>query len=291
MMLAWKTAACLAAGNTVVLKPAQVGSTFYTPDPERRKPWRCFRLSHPLDSRSLRLQRSSLLNWQQERDCPKGWLTFCLVQVHSRISDLFHSRRKDGDAFWNFRLPFRRSGGPAFVWPSWRTKAGLHGFYRNWQAHHEEVRSRPHTTLWNLKPRNKHNCSHRVCALCFTPSCAVSNVKKVSLELGGKSPLIIFGDCDMDKAVRLVGPFRGLFISLCLCLRLAALTPGCCLRYRAWAPCSSTKERTASQLAGCLWRRPSMTSFWKKWYVSPRTGYYLSQASMETHSRHPQRPE
>ncbi|TNM89226.1 hypothetical protein fugu_005481 [Takifugu bimaculatus] len=35
-------------------------------------------------------------------------------------------------------------------------------------------------------------------------SCAVSNVKKVSLELGGKSPLIIFSDCDMDKAVRMV---------------------------------------------------------------------------------------
>ena len=29
-------------------------------------------------------------------------------------------------------------------------------------------------------------------------------MKKVSLELGGKSPLIIFGDADMDKAVRLV---------------------------------------------------------------------------------------
>lgn len=29
-------------------------------------------------------------------------------------------------------------------------------------------------------------------------------MKKVSLELGGKSPLIIFADADMDKAVRLV---------------------------------------------------------------------------------------
>lgn len=28
MMLAWKTAACLAAGNTVVLKPAQVRSSW-----------------------------------------------------------------------------------------------------------------------------------------------------------------------------------------------------------------------------------------------------------------------
>uniref|UniRef100_A0A4W5R278 Aldehyde dehydrogenase 1 family member L2 n=1 Tax=Hucho hucho TaxID=62062 RepID=A0A4W5R278_9TELE len=34
-------------------------------------------------------------------------------------------------------------------------------------------------------------------------SCVLSNLKKVSLELGGKSPLIIFSDCDMDKAVRM----------------------------------------------------------------------------------------
>jgi len=33
-------------------------------------------------------------------------------------------------------------------------------------------------------------------------SCAESNLKKVSLELGGKSPLVIFSDCDMDKAVK-----------------------------------------------------------------------------------------
>jgi len=34
-------------------------------------------------------------------------------------------------------------------------------------------------------------------------SCAVSNLKKASLELGGKSPLIIFGDFDLEKAVRI----------------------------------------------------------------------------------------
>merc|ERR1712037_801439 len=33
-------------------------------------------------------------------------------------------------------------------------------------------------------------------------SCADSNLKKVSLELGGKSPLIFFADCDMEKAVK-----------------------------------------------------------------------------------------
>jgi hypothetical protein len=38
----------------------------------------------------------------------------------------------------------------------------------------------------------------------------VSNLKKVSLELGGKSPLIIFSDCDLEKAVRMVsGPKPG----------------------------------------------------------------------------------
>ena len=40
--------------------------------------------------------------------------------------------------------------------------------------------------------------------VCLILSAAESNVKKVSLELGGKSPLIIFNDCDLDKAVRLV---------------------------------------------------------------------------------------
>lgn len=33
---------------------------------------------------------------------------------------------------------------------------------------------------------------------------AESNLKKVSLELGGKSPLIVFDDCDLDKSVKMV---------------------------------------------------------------------------------------
>lgn len=45
-------------------------------------------------------------------------------------------------------------------------------------------------------------------------TCAESNMKKVSLELGGKSPLVIFSDCDMDKAVRVVSQNSSTFILL-----------------------------------------------------------------------------
>uniref|UniRef100_A0A3Q1FA91 Aldehyde dehydrogenase 1 family, member L2 n=1 Tax=Acanthochromis polyacanthus TaxID=80966 RepID=A0A3Q1FA91_9TELE len=50
---------------------------------------------------------------------------------------------------------------------------------------------------------------HNIRKLGFTGSTPIgkqimkSNLKKVSLELGGKSPLIIFSDCDMDKALRM----------------------------------------------------------------------------------------
>ena len=35
-------------------------------------------------------------------------------------------------------------------------------------------------------------------------SCAESNLKKASLELGGKSPFIIFADSDLEKSIRMV---------------------------------------------------------------------------------------
>ncbi|KAK1161498.1 cytosolic 10-formyltetrahydrofolate dehydrogenase-like [Acipenser oxyrinchus oxyrinchus] len=117
MMLAWKTAACLAAGNTVVLKPAQVT---------------------PLTA--LKFAALTL-----KAGIPKG-----VVNILPGAGSLVGQRMSD----------------------------------------HPDIRKLGFT---GSTPIGKQ----------IMKSCALSNVKKVSLELGGKSPLIIFSDCDMDKAVRM----------------------------------------------------------------------------------------
>uniref|UniRef100_A0A8C4ZGG9 10-formyltetrahydrofolate dehydrogenase n=1 Tax=Gadus morhua TaxID=8049 RepID=A0A8C4ZGG9_GADMO len=116
MMLAWKTAACLAAGNTVVLKPAQV-----TP-----------------------LTAVKFAELAAMAGIPKG-----VINILPGSGSVVGQRLSD----------------------------------------HPDVRKLGFTGSTEI---GKH----------IMKSCAVSNVKKVSLELGGKSPLIIFSDCDMDKAVR-----------------------------------------------------------------------------------------
>ncbi|KAG8430760.1 hypothetical protein GDO86_020045 [Hymenochirus boettgeri] len=117
MMLSWKAAACLAAGNTVVLKPAQVT---------------------PLTA--LKFAELSV-----KAGIPKG-----VINILPGAGSLIGQRLSD----------------------------------------HPDVRKIGFT---GSTPIGKQ----------IMKSCAVSNVKKVSLELGGKSPLIIFNDCDLDKAVRM----------------------------------------------------------------------------------------
>ncbi|XP_036594067.1 cytosolic 10-formyltetrahydrofolate dehydrogenase [Trichosurus vulpecula] len=117
MMLSWKTAACLAAGNTVVIKPAQV-----TP-----------------------LTALKFAELTVKAGIPKG-----VVNVLPGSGSLVGQRLSD----------------------------------------HPDVRKIGFTGSTEI---GKH----------IMKSCAVSNVKKVSLELGGKSPLIIFADCDLSKAVQM----------------------------------------------------------------------------------------
>ncbi|CAH2312049.1 cytosolic 10-formyltetrahydrofolate dehydrogenase [Pelobates cultripes] len=117
MMLAWKTAACLAAGNTVVLKPAQV-----TP-----------------------LTALKFAELTVKAGIPKG-----VVNILPGAGSLIGQRLSD----------------------------------------HPHVRKLGFTGSTEIGKQ-------------IMKSCAQSNVKKVSLELGGKSPLIIFKDCDLDKAVRM----------------------------------------------------------------------------------------
>ncbi|XP_066119503.1 mitochondrial 10-formyltetrahydrofolate dehydrogenase [Saccopteryx bilineata] len=117
MMLAWKSAACLAAGNTLVLKPALV-----TP-----------------------LTALKFAELSAKAGFPKGVINI---------------------------IP--GSGGVA----------GQH------LSEHPDIRKLGFT---GSTPIGKQ----------IMKSCAMSNLKKVSLELGGKSPLIIFSDCELDKAVRM----------------------------------------------------------------------------------------
>ncbi|XP_061772687.1 mitochondrial 10-formyltetrahydrofolate dehydrogenase-like [Nerophis ophidion] len=117
MMLAWKSAACLAAGNTLVLKPAQVT---------------------PLTA--LKFAELSV-----KAGIPKGVINIA---------------------------------------------PGSGGMVGQRMADHPDVRKLGFT---GSTPIGKQ----------IMKSCALSNLKKVSLELGGKSPLIIFSDCDMDKVVRM----------------------------------------------------------------------------------------
>ncbi|KAF5914988.1 hypothetical protein HPG69_014746 [Diceros bicornis minor] len=117
MMLSWKTAACLAAGNTVVIKPAQVT---------------------PLTA--LKFAELTL-----KAGIPKG-----VINILPGSGSLVGQRLSD----------------------------------------HPDVRKIGFTGSTEV---GKH----------IMKSCALSNVKKVSLELGGKSPLIIFADCDLSKAVQM----------------------------------------------------------------------------------------
>uniref|UniRef100_A0A6Q2XWX5 10-formyltetrahydrofolate dehydrogenase n=1 Tax=Esox lucius TaxID=8010 RepID=A0A6Q2XWX5_ESOLU len=117
MMLAWKSAACLAAGNTLVLKPAQV-----TP-----------------------LSALKFAELTVKAGIPKG-----VINIIPGSGGMVGQRMSD----------------------------------------HPDIRKLGFT---GSTPIGKQ----------IMKSCALSNLKKVSLELGGKSPLIIFSDCDMDKAVRM----------------------------------------------------------------------------------------
>ncbi|CAI4226467.1 unnamed protein product [Auanema sp. JU1783] len=116
MMLSWKMAACLAAGNTVVHKPAQVT---------------------PLTA--LKFAELSVL-----AGIPEGV-----------INIVTGSGSEIGQAL----------------------------------ADHPDVRKIAFTGSTDVGAQ-------------VMSSCAKSNIKKVSLELGGKSPLIIFPDADLDRAVK-----------------------------------------------------------------------------------------
>jgi len=118
MMLSWKMAPCLAAGNTVIIKPAQVS--------------------------------------------PLTALKFAELSVRAGIPP-----------------------GVINVLPGTGSKCGQA------IADHPKIRKLGFTGSTDI-------------GKVIMKSCAESNLKKVSLELGGKSPFIIFADCEFEKAVKMV---------------------------------------------------------------------------------------
>ncbi|KAK2508355.1 hypothetical protein MC885_017445, partial [Smutsia gigantea] len=145
MMLAWKSAACLAAGNTLVLKPAQVT---------------------PLSA--LKFAELSV-----KAGFPKGVINIIpgSGKPSKEVINIIPGSGKPSKEVINI-IP------------------GSGGIAGQRLSEHPDIRKLGFT---GSTPIGKQ----------IMKSCAVSNLKKVSLELGGKSPLIIFSDCELDKAVRM----------------------------------------------------------------------------------------
>lgn len=98
------------------------------------------------------------------------------------------------------------------------TRASIHGFSYGPRTMQRCQVSCSFTGVINVLPGDGKVCGQAIlehpdiAKIGFTGStpigqhimrtCSGPHLKRVSLELGGKSPLIIFADCDLDKAVR-----------------------------------------------------------------------------------------
>ena len=134
MMVSWKMAACLAAGNTVVLKPAQVNT--------------------------------------------KLILIFFLNKLFIfQVSPLTALKLAELSVYAGF------PPGVINIVPGSGSVCGQA------MCDHPKIRKLGFTGSTPIGQQ-------------IMKSCAESNIKRVSLELGGKSPLIIFSDADLDRAVR-----------------------------------------------------------------------------------------
>lgn len=109
---------------------------------------------------------------------------------------------------------------------------------------------------------------------------SAKGVKQVTLELGGKSPLLIFKDCELENAVK--GALMANFLTQgqvrqLLCCMISSPTWSTTLLINSdRLLCLSALCRSAAMGPECLCKERSCPSSWKRWWRGLRPSLWVT---------------